>query len=114
MPARSTSARSREPGIRIGFVLFMWVYNLPACWRMAQEIKAAIGNGQVIHLARPVSAWPKSEQFIILPERAVEQNDVGSFECIVQFIVQIADGGRDKGGRARALVAELQCDAAGQ
>lgn len=81
---------------------------------MAQEIKAAIGDGQVIHLARPASTWPQSEQFIILPKRAVEQNDVGSFDCIVQFIAQIADGGRDKGGRARALVAELQRDALGQ
>lgn len=66
---------------------------------MAQEIKAAISDWQVIHLPRPGSAWPKSEQFIILPERAIEQNDVGSFDCIVQFIAQIADGGRDKGGR---------------
>lgn len=81
---------------------------------MAQEIKAAISDGQVIHLPRRASVWPKSEQFIVLPERAVEQNDVGSFDCIVQFIAQLADGGRDKGGSARALVAELQRDALGQ
>lgn len=81
---------------------------------MAQEIKAAIGDGQMIHLARPASAWPKSEQFIILPERAVEQYDVGSLDCIVQFITQIADGWRDKGGRVQTLIAELQRDAPGQ
>ncbi len=54
MPARSTWARSSRAGhedrVRVVYVGI----DLPACWRMAQEIKAAIGDGQVIHLARLV------------------------------------------------------------
>src|SRR5919106_1184174 len=44
--ARSSSPRSREPGMRIGLVLFMWVYIFRRAgeWRKKSRLPSAIGK----------------------------------------------------------------------
>jgi hypothetical protein len=60
--------------------------NLPARRRLAQEIEAAIADGQVIHLARAAGARPNKGQFTITPECAIEQNNIRFVNYVPQII----------------------------
>ena len=51
--------------------------NLPARGRLAQEIKTAVIDRQMIHLASTARARSRSFKFIVTPKCAVEQNQIG-------------------------------------
>jgi hypothetical protein len=59
--------------------------NLPARWRLAQEIKAAATDGQMIHLAGTSGTGAHDYKFMITPECAVEKNYVGTGACFRQL-----------------------------
>ncbi len=72
--------------------------NLPPRRRLAQQIKAAVADRQMIHLTRSAGAWPNNGQFAVTPECAVEQNNVGRVNCIPQFLGYLADTRREQRG----------------
>jgi hypothetical protein len=65
---RAFSSSRHQNWVRIVYVCV----NLPSRWRLAQEIKTAVADGQVIHLARAASAWPHRREFLVTPECPVK------------------------------------------
>src|SRR5213083_139320 len=51
--------------------------NLPASGRLAQEIKTAVADRQMIQLASTARSRPHDCKFVVTPESAIEQNHVG-------------------------------------
>src|SRR5438309_6239971 len=60
--------------------------DLPACWRLAQEIETAVADGQMIHLARSAGSRSHCCQFAIGPECSVEQSNGGCVNGIPQLL----------------------------
>jgi hypothetical protein len=69
---------------RVG-IIYVGV-KLPTRWRLMQEIEAAVTDRQMIHLSRAAGARPNGGQFAVIPECAIEQNDIGFVNSIPQFI----------------------------
>src|SRR4030095_8592549 len=88
--------------------------NLPARWRLMQEMEAAVADGQMVHLSRAARARPNSSQFAVTPECAIEQNHVGAVNGIPQFIRQFTDARREERSCSRRIVPKLKGDAPGQ
>ena len=68
--------------------------NLPAHWRLAQEIEAAVADGQMIHLARAAGARPDGGELVVTPECSIKHDDIRCMNCIAQFLGQFTDSGR--------------------
>ena len=81
---------------------------------MTQEIKAAVADRQMIHLARAASGRPNIAQFVVAPECAVEQDDVRIVNRIAQFGGDFTDRWRDEGGSSRDFITQLKRDALAQ
>ena len=86
IPACSSSARSGRVRHqdRVG-VVDVGV-NLPARRRLAQHIKAAVVDGQMIHLARAASARPYLTEFSVAPERPVKHDKIRCMNCVAQLL----------------------------
>src|SRR4029077_2052811 len=88
--------------------------NLPARRRLAQQIKAAVADRQMIHLSRAAWARRRDSEFAVTPECAVKQDDIGCIDCIAQFLSQFANTRREQRSRSGRVITELKCDAPGQ
>src|SRR5882762_9195924 len=88
--------------------------NLPARRRLAQHIKAAVVDGQMIHLARAASARPYPTEFSVAPERPVKHDKVRCMNCIAQLLSQTADTRREQSSSAGYVIAKLKCNAGWQ
>ena len=67
--------------------------NLPSRARLAQEIKTAVANGQMIHLARAAGAGPDGGELVVTPECSIKHDDIRCMNCIAQFLGQFSDSG---------------------
>ncbi len=88
--------------------------NLPARWRLMQEIEAAVADGQMVHLSGAAGAPPNYSQLTVAPECAIEKNEVGSVNAFPQFIRQFADTWCEKRSCSRRIVPKVKRDARGQ
>ena len=88
--------------------------NLPARRRLAQQIKAAVVNGQMIHLARAASARPYPTEFSIAPECPVKHDKIRCLNCVAQLLSQTANTRREQRSSAGCVIANLKRNAAGQ
>ena len=82
--------------------------------RMTQEIKTTVADRQMIHLSRAASGLPDIAQFVVAPECAVEQNDLGIVNRVAQLGHDFTDHWRDERDSSRDFIAQLKCDALAQ
>ena len=69
--------------------------NLPARGRLAQEFKTAVKDRQMIHLSSTARARSCGFKFIVTPECAVEQNQIGANRRFGQFMGELSNRWRD-------------------
>ena len=88
--------------------------DFPARPRLTQHLKAAIADGQMIHLARAAGARTHSGQLAVSPKRAVKNHDARILNGAAQFVGQFTNTRRQKYCGSRDGVAKLKCDACAQ